>query len=495
MVFNSLTFLIFFPITLVIYYLLPKKIKVYWLLIASYYFYASWNVKYSVLILFSTFITYLSGILIAKAKTPALKKWAVAGSLIINLSILFVFKYLDFTVSNINKLLNFGGFVSVSLPFSLILPVGISFYTFQALSYTIDVYRGDVEVCKNFAKYALFVSFFPQLVAGPIERSKNLISEIHRIEHEKMFNYEMFVKGAFIALYGFIMKMIVADRISIYVTSIYDTDAWLYCSGFLLFVASILFSFQIYCDFAGYTYIAIGTASMMGIKLCENFNAPYLSLSLKEFWGKWHISLTSWFKDYLYFPLGGSQKGKIKKYVNILIVFLVSGLWHGASWHYVAWGLLHGICRVFEDATEKLRTLILDKLHYNRNCFSHKLLCGTYTFSLVTLFWVFFRAGSTRQALEIIKRTFTDFGIWHLTDGSVLELGLDGNEFNVLIIFILLIIVVDILKRKKISIPNILLRQNTWFLFFVMFAGILLVVIFGVYGADYDAAAFIYFQF
>ncbi len=346
MLFNSLHFLIFFPIVLIVFYVLPQKLKYFWLLIASYYFYMCWNAKYAVLILFSTVITYLSGLLIEKVKSEdkeqkkkiVLKNWIVAGSFTINLGILFFFKYTGFMFVTLEKIFNIMH-ISLHMPaFDIILPVGISFYTFQALSYTMDVYRDEIKAEKSFFKYALFVSFFPQLVAGPIERSKNLLKQL---EGNKRFDFDVAKDGFMLMLWGLFLKIVVADRIGIFVDTVYgDFESF---GGLYIVVASILFAIQIYCDFAGYSTIAMGAAQILGIKLMENFDAPYLSTSVADFWRRWHISLTTWFKDYLYIPLGGSRKGTLRKYINKIIVFLISGLWHGAGFSYIVWGGLNGL--------------------------------------------------------------------------------------------------------------------------------------------------------
>lgn len=341
MLFNSIDFLIFFPIVVLVYFIIPKRIKHIWLLIASYYFYMCWNAKYALLIFASTAITYLSGLLIQKIKCSdydiyrktRLKKYVVAISFLINLGILFYFKYINFALSVIAKIFAMAHIQLNVSSFDIILPVGISFYTFQALSYTMDVYRDDIYAEKNFFRYALFVSFFPQLVAGPIERSKNLLKQLAVPEK---FSFENLREGFILMLYGFFLKIVLADRIATFVDTVYN-DYQTY-SGMYLIVATILFAVQIYCDFFGYSTIAMGSAKILGIQLMENFDAPYLSTSVSEFWRRWHISLTSWFKDYLYIPLGGSKKGKLRKYMNKMIVFLVSGLWHGAQVSFVAWG-------------------------------------------------------------------------------------------------------------------------------------------------------------
>jgi D-alanyl-lipoteichoic acid acyltransferase DltB (MBOAT superfamily) len=329
MLFNSIEFLIFFPIVVVVYFIIPDKIKHLWLLIASYYFYMCWNAKYALLILASTIVTYISGILLDKVKNQTLlKKSVVTASFVINLGILFYFKYINFMLVIFTRI--FAKLhIQLNTPvFDIILPVGISFYTFQALSYTMDVYRGEIKAEKNFFRYALFVSFFPQLVAGPIERSKNLLKQL---SVPQKFSFENMREGLLLMMWGYYLKLVLADRIAIFVDTVYG-DYKTY-PGMYLIIATMLFAVQIYCDFAGYSTIAMGAAKVLGVELMENFNAPYLSTSVAEFWRKWHISLTSWFKDYLYIPLGGSRKGKLRKYLNKMIVFLVSGLWHGQDFH------------------------------------------------------------------------------------------------------------------------------------------------------------------
>lgn len=343
MLFNSYNFLIFFPIVTLIYYLIPHKIRYIWLLLASYYFYMCWNAKYALILLFSTGITYVSGLFIIRAdkikgdkKRTSSKKILVALSFLINVSILFLFKYFDFAVENINRVLSYLNIQVINPSFDVILPVGISFYIFQALSYTVDVYRGDVKVERNFLKYALFVSFFPQLVAGPIERSKNLLKQVHEKHY---FDGQRVKDGLLLMIWGGFQKIVIADRVAIFVDTVFNKFPQY--GGMYIVVAAVLFAFQIYCDFSGYSTIAIGAAKVMGFELMENFNAPYMSMSVAEFWRRWHISLSSWFRDYLYILLGGNRKGKLRKYINLMIVFIVSGLWHGAQWSFIVWGALN----------------------------------------------------------------------------------------------------------------------------------------------------------
>lgn len=495
MLFNSFQFIVFFPIVIAVYYIIPAKIRYVWLLLASYYFYMSWNVKYALLLLGSTVITYIASLLTDRFRNrKKVAKLCVAGSVVLNFAMLIIFKYLGFIFSSLSKVT---GVIGMNIAFpavNLLLPVGISFYIFQAVGYTIDVYRNDRPE-KNFFRYALFVSFFPQLVAGPIERSKNLLSQLRSIDNGLKPSLDELKKGALIMLYGYIMKMIVADRISMFVDVVFDERSYSYFKGFSILLTAVLFSIQIYCDFAGYTYIAIGSARMMGIKLMRNFNTPYLALNIKDFWNRWHISLTSWFRDYLYFPLGGSRKGKFRKYVNIMIVFLVSGLWHGASWHYVAWGFIHGIMRVIGEIAELPRKIICEKLKLRTDTFATKALKTTVTFLLVSFAWVFFRASSTRQAVDMLRSMVTHWNPWVLFDSSLINWGLDPKEWNVLVLGLLLIAVVDIFRRKGKDPAEMIVKQNTWFYALIMYVGIISVVVFGIYGETYNATKFIYFAF
>lgn len=501
MLFNSYNFLLFFSIVSLIYYIFPKKYRYIWLLITSYYFYMSWNAKYALLLFLSTFITYVASIGIEKYKLSTLKKsmgggkknilkCIVGGSIICNISILFFFKYANFTIGSINAVLDYFYLPLLRRSFDVILPVGISFYIFQALGYTIDVYRGEVNAEKNFLRYALFVSFFPQLVAGPIERSQNLLLQLRK---EHSFSFERMRDGLLLMLWGYFLKVVIADRIAILVDTVYG-DLNIY-TGYYVLIASILFAFQIYCDFAGYSTIAMGAAEILGFQLMENFNAPYFSTSISEFWRRWHISLSTWFRDYLYIPLGGNRKGTMKKYINLLIVFLVSGLWHGANWTYVIWGGLNGIFQILEDICKPIRDKMQKILGMNRSAFSHKLLKVIVTFVLADFAWIFFRAPTVEEAFQAVKSIFTMDNPWILFDGSLYGLGLKQKDYQLMWIGIGILIFVDLLKYKGMCIREKIQGQEWWFRWTVGIVGILAVLILGVYGYGYDAKNFIYFQF
>lgn len=500
MLFNSVEFLVFFPIVVLLYWVIPKKIRYIWLLVTSYFFYMSWNAQYALLIAASTLITYLCGLgveLFGKREgkgAAAARKLVIAAGFLSNLGILFFYKYFDFFLENANRVLEHFELQTIDNSFSVLLPVGISFYTFQALGYIVDVYRGEIQAEKNPLKYALFVSFFPQLVAGPIERSKNLLEQIREIPERKTFEYHRIVNGLIVMLYGFFLKMVIADRISILVDYVFKRYYML--GGIELLVGAIAFSIQIYCDFGSYSLIAIGAAQVMGFSLMENFNTPYFAVSIRDFWRRWHISLSTWFRDYLYIPLGGSRCGKARRYFNLMVTFLVSGLWHGAEWSYVIWGGLHGIYQVAGDLLMPLRKKIVEVCNIKTNCTSYKLLQMSVTFSLTTFAWIFFRADTFGQAVTYIQRIVTRANFAVFFNGSIYELGLEQFEANVLIVSLLILLLTDLVRYRRGQRLDVFLQeQNLWFRWLVCVILFVMVWVYGVYGPVYDASQFIYFQF
>ncbi len=490
MLFNSAHFIVFFPIVILIYFVLPQRGRYLWLLAASYYFYMSWNPKYIVLLLFTTAVTYASGRLLAAAKNTTRRKLIVAASFILNLGVLFYFKYVgmaaDILVRVLGKL-----HIYLTIPsFDVVLPVGISFFTFQALSYTVDVYRGEIYAEKNIFRYALYVSFFPQLVAGPIERSKNLLKQL---AVPKTFEFERAREGIFLMLWGYFLKLVLADRIAIVVNTVYNHHTEY--QGWYFIVATVLFAFQIYCDFAGYSTIAIGAAKILGVNLMENFDAPYTAQSVAEFWRRWHISLTSWFRDYLYIPLGGSRKGKLRKNANRMIVFLTSGLWHGASIHFVVWGGINGLYQIIGETLMPVRERLIRLFRLNPDSFGFRLYRTLVTFVLVDLSWVYFRAEGFRAANTIVRSMVTAKNPWVLFDGSLYTLGLDGPNFRLMIVSIFILLAADIAKRCGITIREKIIEQDYLFRWVFIACAVVFILLFGVWGPGYSAANFIYFQF
>ncbi len=500
MLFNSFRFLVFFPVVVLLYYIIPKKARYLWLLLASYFFYMSWNATYALLMGFSTVVTFFSGRMIAALNASQrkdkvlLKKWVVAVSFIVNLAILVFFKYFDFLLQNLNGILSVFRVPAIQKPFDVLLPVGISFYTFQALSYTMDVYRGDMDAEPNLLKYALFVSFFPQLVAGPIERSPNLLKQVNEVPLGKPFEYKRFTNGLIIMVYGYFLKMVIADRISIVVNTVYDS--YYMFGAFELIAATVAFAIQIYCDFASYSTIAIGAAETMGFSLMENFNTPYFARSIQDFWRRWHISLSTWFRDYLYIPLGGNRCSKPRKYFNVIATFVVSGLWHGANWTFLIWGFLHGAYQVLGEALRPVKQWILKKTHAKTEAVSFKGLQMLITFVLVCIAWVFFRAKSLPAAFDMFRRLFIRWNPWALFDGTLYTLGLDRFESNVLFVSVGIMLLVDAVRyRKGERLDGFLESQNLWFKWFAVIGLVVVILVYGKYGPGFDAQQFIYFQF
>ncbi|MBQ8612069.1 MAG: MBOAT family protein [Oscillospiraceae bacterium] len=421
MLFNSLEFLIFFPVVCLLYFPLPQALKKPWLLVCSYYFYMCWHAGFALLIFVSTLSTWVCGFFIERCTTVKLRRLALALNLALNLGILFTFKYFDFFSGSIAAI-----FGAKPLLLSLTLPVGISFYTFQALGYSIDVYRGDIPHEKNFLNYALFVSFFPQLVAGPIERSVNFIPQLHE---RKYFDERRVESGIARMLVGFFKKVVIADGLAAFVDVVYAAPEKF--SAAQLIFATVAFAIQIYCDFGGYSDIAVGAAQVLGFRLMQNFDRPYFASSVDDFWRRWHISLSGWLRDYVYIPLGGNRKGAWRKRLNLFITFLASGLWHGASWTYVAWGALHGIYQVIGDITRGVRKkLYADWKLENFWLFKalRKVLGCVFTFALTNLAYVFFRAQTLPQAVMVLQRIFAAEG-GSLLDGKVWLQALQGIQF------------------------------------------------------------------
>jgi D-alanyl-lipoteichoic acid acyltransferase DltB (MBOAT superfamily) len=431
MIFNSIEFLIFFPIVLALYFLLPKKVRWVALLAASLFFYLYWSVKLIFLILFTTVVSYVSAIIIEKnANRKGLKRFFLIITLVACFGVLFFFKYYNFAADSAAAIASLFGPPMRGKHLDLILPVGISFYTFQTLSFVIDVYKGKVKAERHFGYYALYVTFFPQLVAGPIERPENLLPQLRA---ENSFSWDNAKSGLRKMLVGFFKKIVVADLMAVYVDSVYNAPGE--ARGLSILIATLMFAVQIYCDFSGYTDIAIGCSEVMGIRLMQNFNHPYSATSIKDFWNRWHISLSTWFRDYLYFPLGGSRCSIPRHLFNLTVVFLVSGLWHGAAWTFVIWGGLHAFYQVVGVLIKKPRGKLYAKLKLDENSRGVTMWKRAITFILVDFAWIFFRANSLSDAGLLIRKLFTDweFSFSYISESlSLMDLGLIGILTSVL---------------------------------------------------------------
>ena len=473
MQFVSLQFLAFLMGTIFIYFIIPKKVRYIWLLLASMAFYYVVSGKFLVFLIAVTLVTYGAGLLIEnnKEKAPKTAKLYLVLSIVLLVCLLGYFKYTGFlleTVGNIVSLFKLSGTMPVV---NILLPAGISFYLFQSIGYLIDCYRGKIHAEKNYLQLALFISFFPQIPSGPIERAGNMLLQF---KEPKDFSYEAMRDGLLLMLWGYFQKIIIADRLAVLVNKVYESPSSY--TGTVLFLATIFYTFEIYCDFAGYSCIAIGTARIMGIKIMDNFTQPYLSESVAEFWRRWHISLSSWFRDYLYIPLGGNRKGYVRKLINLMIVFAVSGLWHGAAWTFVVWGLLHGVFQVLGIVLKPARDKLVEVFKIDRDSFSHHLLkiLGTAIYML-THMW--------------------NATLWSLTDGSLFNLGLAQADVRLVIMALILLIIVDMFGKKGIVIREWIVAQSLWLRWLIYIVAVLFVVTCGVWGPGYDAATFIYSSF
>lgn len=468
--FTSLAFFIFLPVVLLLYWLTPQRFRWITILISSYVFYCFTNIWLIFLISTTTLISYLSAILMEKVKK---KKLVLILSLVIILSLLFVFKYLDFTISTIGKIFSLFSLNLSINQLNIILPVGISFYTFQTIAYIVDVYKGKMAAEKHIGYYASFVCYFPQLVAGPIEKACDLLPQL---KEKHTINFADFAKGLRFVLSGFIKKILIADFLTLYVNSIYGNLAS--TSGFEILLATFLFGIVIYCDFSGYSEIALGVSKWMGIDLSINFNRPYLSKSIKEFWNRWHITLNNFFTEYIYIPLSGSKKGKFRKYINIFIVFLLSGLWHGASIHFVLWGILLAFLMIIEDLISPL----IEKIKINQNV--KNVISIIVTYILINLSWIFFRAQSVAEIGTIFTKIFTDFA--YISDSFF------NNGFNIALLLICLVILPMIYYLPEVTKDN----KNNYQVIAIYF--VLIVIVSMAYINNLNLvgeSSFIYFEF
>lgn len=410
MLFNSLHFLVFFPVVVGLYYGLPPRWRGALLLVASYYFYMSWRAEYALLLLATTVLDYYSGYRMSQLPTKQARRPYLYLSLASNLGTLFVFKYFNFFRDAAEQLAGALHLPHTAVPaFGLLLPVGVSFYTFQSVGYIIDVYQGRLEGERNFGRFALFVAFFPQLVAGPIERGGHMLPQFRRVHH---FDYARIVSGLRLMAWGLFKKVVVADRLALLVNPVFNHPRQ-HPEGPLLVLATLAFTFQIYGDFSGYTDLARGTARVLGFDFNLNFRQPYQSASVPEFWRRWHISLSSWFRDYVYIPLGGSRVAPARAYGNLLAVFLISGLWHGANWTFLVWGGLHGVYLVLSTWARPARDKLAQFTGLAARPALRRGVGVVVTFALVAYAWIFFRANTLGDALFISRHLFSGWGNLH----------------------------------------------------------------------------------
>lgn len=477
MFFNSISFAIFLPIVFICYWFFAnqsKKHQNFVLILASYYFYSCWDWRFLFLLVFSTLLDYFSAIKIENSTTQKAKKLWLWICISINLGFLGVFKYYNFFAQSFSELLHGVGLKTSPILLDLILPVGISFYTFHGLSYIIDIYYGRIKSERNFVDYSLFVSYFPLLVAGPIERATHLLPQL-KVKRE--FNFEKAKEGVYQIIWGLVKKVVIADTCAIYANEIFDHYNSM--NSLTLILGAIYFAFQIYGDFSGYSDIALGTSKLFGIDLLKNFNYPYFSRDIAEFWRRWHISLSSWFRDYLYIPLGGSKGSKLFQVRNTFIIFLVSGFWHGANWTFIVWGLINAIYFLPLLLMNRNRKNV-DNYRLGFNFSSVQTILNiSLTFCLTTLAWIFFRSKTIQDAFEYIKRMSTNF---HFNEEY---LAIERYNHN-LIALLLTFIVVEWLSRTKVEPIS---GKYSWLKMSFCLAAILALGVFS------DYKEFIYFQF
>ncbi len=487
MLFNSLQFLSFFISVMVIYFAIPRRFRWVLLLAASYYFYMTTKPGFVIFILLSTFSSYYAGIRMGKAESKSERKKFLLLSLFFNLGLLFLLKYYNFLNDSLELLFSHFHIVYKFPALHVLLPVGISFYTFKSLSYAIDVYRGAKPPERHLGFFALYVAFFPQLLAGPIERATRFLPQLY----ERFgFDYERVTRGLKLMLWGFFQKMVIADNLATLVDSIYKHPADY--QGLPLLVATFFFAFQIYCDFSGYSDIAIGAAQAMGYKTMENFSRPYFSKSISEFWRRWHISLSSWFRDYLYIPMGGNRVSVPRWCLNLFVVMLVCGFWHGANWTFLVWGGLHGFYLIFSILTRSARDHFVRLIGLDRAPRVHGYLKILITFSLVCFAWIFFGADTISDALHIISNLFTGWrGAFAVeTLKKIPFWGPLKFESLVSLVSIAILLSAQVMERHG-NIIDRFSEKPIWIRWPVYYFFLVVILLFGNFGSK----QFIYFQF
>lgn len=473
---TSTEFIILLPIAVLLYYLVPGKAQKYCLLLLNLLFYASFGYQFIAVIVFEAVIAWVASYYFSKNVEDSQKNCVLVGiSVVLFVGILLFYK------------------LGSSLTSSIVAPLGISFYTLQAISYVIDVKRRVIPAEKSLLNLIIYLSFFPTITSGPIYRYKDFFEDPQRLTVGVKPEYERIINGILYIIYGYFLKLVIAARAGIAVDKVFGDYIKEQYGGIILAVVAVLYSIQIFTDFAGYSAIVIGIAQILGYSIPENFLAPYLSMSVREFWGRWHISFSSWLKDYVYIPLGGNRKGKLRKYLNVLITFAVSGIWHGVNgWHFLVWGLLHGSYQVIGDCTRTLRQKCFPYLGIVEGSYFHRLTKRLFAFSLVTIAWVFFRTGVS-DALRYLRYTVTSLGLKQVFGGGFLQMGLSNLDWTVLVGALLIMVITDIVQyRKGLRFDAAISSQGVFARCVIVIALSLYILIFGIYGDQHDASYFIY---
>ena len=479
MVYISFNFYLFIIAVLLIYYIIPLRQRWIALLVGSILFY--WHLSQGSKLLFfslilSTFLSWILSHLIKRDKKR--KKIFLWLSMLFLVLPLVYFKEYPIILSS---------FRHIYIQDNWIVPVGISFFSLQLISYNVDVYKGTIDAERNYFKYLLFASFFPQIIQGPIPRYEQLSEQLYS---GNRFDERKFVKGFMLILWGFFLKLCIADKAGIIVNKVFDNYPTY--NGIYILVAGILYSFQLYADFLSCTSLAQGIANLFGIDIIDNFWHPYFAISVKDFWRRWHISLSSWLKDYIYIPMGGNRKGKVRKYLNIFATFAISGIWHGSGYKYLFWGMLHGFYQVFGELFAPIKNILFKKFKVSENCLGYNIFRRITTFLLIMLAWIIFRANSLRNGLSMIISMITVWNPWILTNDALYSLGLSWKEVHVLVLCLIILMIVSTIQEHGINIRDCILKQNIILRWIIYIGAILFITIFGTYGYGFDAQAFIY---
>jgi alginate O-acetyltransferase complex protein AlgI len=484
--FDSFQYAIFFPIVVGLFWCIPTRLRWLLLLVSSYYFYMCWKPPYALVLVVITAIDFCVGLALARATNPRARRAILIASLASNLGILFVFKYYPFVTRTLNEWTN-----SDLLPeLALVLPIGLSFHTFQSMGYAFDVYRRKAEPERHWGRFATFIVFFPQLVAGPIERANELLPQLRSFPP---FDYRRVTNGLKLMAWGLFKKVVIADRLARLVDSVYSGPEHHYFSAPMLALATVAFGYQIYCDFSGYSDIAIGSAEVLGVRLVKNFRAPYHAQSLSEFWTRWHISLSQWFRDYVYIPLGGNRVSAGRWAFNILVVFSLSGLWHGANWTFIVWGLYHGICVIAARFGRRFWSAAYTLTGISRRPRISSTFNVAFTFVVVTVGWVFFRATNLHSATEILSRIVLDSPSFLVPERLGTELAfIKWRTWDtVIIVLAMLTLEIGDTLQSRFSVRDWLAGRSLVLRWSAYYALILVLLTCG----NFEGPPFIYFQF
>lgn len=482
----SISFLAFVALVFIGYFVLPMKIRPYWLLVTSLGFYACFDLKYFLLWGFCVISTYFTARYFERNddKCRISKKITLMLTIVLNVGLLVFVKFYGFSMSILETV-----FKIELEKISVIVPLGIAFYTLQAVSYCVDVYKGKYAAEKNLAKYTLYMSYFPIIMQGPISRYNQL--SVTLFEGHK-FSFARMKSGLSLALWGFFKKMVIADRAAILVNQVFGSYAEY--RGLEIMIAVFWYTIQLYADFSGCVDISRGVSEVLGIDLIDNFQHPYFATSIKDFWRRWHISLSSWFRDYIYIPLGGNRKGVVRKYINLLTVFFVSGLWHGVGFNYIIWGFLHGSYQVVGELTQGMRDKFYQKLHVKADNIIYKFWKQFCTFCLVAYAWLFFRASGVKAAVDMTISALTNFNPEIFWNGRVFQLGLGAKDWLVLLVACLVLLIVSYMQEKG-SVREKIEAQKTWVRWTIYIVAVFTILILGIYGPGFDSSQFLYMQF